>query len=132
MFLLRAYMPERFRHAHKSVRHADEEPTPAVEPLGQALLRLEPVAPEQPHLLMPPDDLETELQCAHILNGVLPRWYRGRDEISPPEEAVLGKEFERALEAAKRAAAGLPPLDDREEPEDSGGADGFDDERFLG
>lgn len=110
-FILRAYLPERFRYAHKSIRHADEEPPPEAEPLGEAIRRLEPVPPENPQLLMPPDELETELQCADILQGELPRWYRGAPLEQTPAEAPLGEDFERRLEAAKRAAAGLPPED---------------------
>jgi hypothetical protein len=101
MFLMRAYMPDRFRHAHNSIRHADEEASPGAEAVGQAIRRLEPVAPENPHLLMPPDELETELLCANICGGELPRWYRGRPEIDEPIDAPLGEEFERLLAQAK-------------------------------
>jgi len=45
MFLLRAYMPDRFRHAHHNVRHPDEAPPPAIEAVGAALSRLEPSLP---------------------------------------------------------------------------------------
>lgn len=106
MFLLRAYLPDRFRHAHKSVREAGEEPPPLAEPVGAALLRLEPVAPDQPHLLMPPDELEIALQCADLMEGKLPHWHRGRAEFAEPVEAPLGEEFERMLADAKRAGAG--------------------------
>lgn len=105
-FLLRAYMPERFRHAHKSVRCADEELPPEVEPLDEAIRRLEPVPPEQPHLLMSPDELEDALFVADELGGRLPPWYGGEREQAPPVEPPLGEEFERQLAAAKRAASG--------------------------
>jgi hypothetical protein len=114
MFLLRAYMPERFRHAHKGVRYPHEELPPTLECVDQAIRRLEPVAPEQPHLLMPPDELETELQCARILEGQLPHWYRGRPEITEPVESALGKEFERLL----TEATGDPFLKSHEDEED--------------
>ena len=112
MFLLRAYMPERFRHAHKSVREPREPPPPATEPLAEALHRLEPVAPEEPHLLMPPDELETALQCTHILSGELPHWHRGRPEIEEPVESPLGVEFERLLAEAKGEAPPRSPGED--------------------
>lgn len=101
-FILRAYFPERFRHAHKSIRHADEEPPPEVEPLGEAIRRLEPVPPESPHLLMPPEELESALECAHALPGELPHWHRGQAGPAEPVEAPLGDDFERLLAAAKR------------------------------
>lgn len=54
MFLLRAYHPDRFRHAHKDVRHADEAPLPAAMPVAAAVASLAPVTPDAPHQLMPP------------------------------------------------------------------------------
>lgn len=110
MFLLRAYMPDRFRHAHRSLRAPAEPPPPEAAPIAEALRRLEPVAPEAPHLLMPPDELEVTLDMAEIGDGRLPHWHRGQGDAEPPEEISLGPEFERELENAKRQAAGLPPL----------------------
>jgi hypothetical protein len=120
MFLLRAYMPERFRHAHRSARAPAEPPPPAAEPIAEALLRLEPVAPADPHLLMPPDDLAVALDCAEIGDGRLPHWHRGRGDAEPVSQESLGPEFERLLENAKRQAAGLPPLPDERAREDWG------------
>lgn len=68
--------------------------------------RLEPVAPEQPRLLMAPDELKDALYCADLLDGELPHWHRGRPDPIPP--APVDEEFERELEKAKRAAAGMP------------------------
>ena len=82
MFLLRAYHPDRFRHAHHSTRFPDEQPPPAIEAVGEALRRLEPIPPEQPHLLMAPDELADELFMADALNGELPHWRRGQPELS--------------------------------------------------
>ena len=78
MFLLRAYMPERFRHAHKSERRAEEGSPPAPPPVADALLTLEPVQPPDPHLLMSPEELATELEVAHLMDGELPHWYRAK------------------------------------------------------
>jgi hypothetical protein len=112
MFLLRGFMPERFRYAHRDLRQADEPPPPPELPLDQALAQLLPVAPPEPHKLMAPDDLEVAIQCADILDGTLPHWHRGRGDAEPPEAAPLGPEFERQLENAKREANGEPPLGD--------------------
>jgi hypothetical protein len=116
-FLMRAYFPDRFRHAHQSIRHADEEPPPQAEPLGDAISRLEPVPPKNPHLLMPPEELETAVECAHILPGELPHWHRGRaEQPAGPAAAPLGDDFERALAQAKGEA---PAGDPDEPPEDA-------------
>jgi hypothetical protein len=124
MFLLRAYMPERFRAAHQSLRQPGEAPAPADLPVAEALLRLEPAAPADPQLLMVPDELECALQVADLGDGRLPRWHRGQGDAEPPPEPAPGPDFERALEAERRAAAGLPPEPDEDDAEDG-------DDRFL-
>ena len=101
MFLLRAYMPERFRHAHRDWRRADEDLPPAPPPMEEALRRLEPVTPAEPHTLLPPDELEVALECADILDGELPRWHRGNADLErggPEPDAA----FEERLERVKR------------------------------
>lgn len=110
MFLLRAYHPERFRFAHKDLRSPDEPPPPVLPTLDEALRQLEPVPPEQPHLLMAPDELSVALDVADALNGELPHWHRGRPDYVPA--GPTDEEFERELEKAKRAAAGLPEQSD--------------------
>lgn len=111
MFLLRGYLPERFRHANRDVRAADEPPPPEELPLEEAMARLLPVEPPEPHRLMAPDELESALLCADILPGKLPHWHRGRgDAEDPPPCPGLGPEFERSLENAKREIEGRPPL----------------------
>lgn len=107
MFLLRAYHPDRFRYAHREIRHADEPPLPALPTIEEAMRRLEPVPPEQPHLLIAPEDLDAALDIAEMLDGEVPHWHRGRPDYVPPEPP--NEEFERLLEQAKRVAAGLPP-----------------------
>lgn len=102
MFLLRAYMPDRFRHANRDARAADEPPPPGAARLSEALVALEPVTPPDPHLLMPPEELETELQCAEIMQGKLPHWYRDDPPGPPSPISPLGEEFERRLAWAKR------------------------------
>ena len=113
MFLLRAYMPERFRHAHKTIRHADEEPSPLSEPVSEVIGRLEPVTPDNPHLLMPPDELEAALQVADIMEGKLPSWHRGAVDRPVPAASPLDEEFERMLAKAKGE-----PLAEQDEPGD--------------
>jgi hypothetical protein len=116
MFLLRAYQPERFRHAHRSERAAAEPPPPPAVRVAEAMRLLEPAPPPRPNLLMPPEELETALLCADIADGKLPHWHGYKVE-EPPVEAALGEEFERRLEDAKREAAGLPPLGDHDDEE---------------
>ncbi|HXG82005.1 MAG TPA: hypothetical protein VNJ05_09420, partial [Sphingomicrobium sp.] len=93
IFLMRAYGPERFRFAHRDIRHPNEPLPPALPSVEEAMQRLEPVPPEQPHLLMAPDELDAALEMADLLNGELPHWHRGGPD--DPSEAPLGAEFER-------------------------------------
>jgi len=105
MFLLRAYMPERFRHAHRD-RYEPGEPLPRPEPpVEEAIRRLAPVEPAEPHRLLPPDELEDALLIADTGTGELPHWHLGRGDAEPPPPP--DPEFERLVEEAKRAAA--PP-----------------------
>jgi hypothetical protein len=107
MFLLRAYQPERFRHAHLDRRHPSEPPAPPAPPVEQAIRALEPVAPPEPHRLMEPEDLDTAIQCADIMDGELPHWHRYKtDRDYHSIESPLGPEFESALEWIKREVAG--------------------------
>lgn len=115
-FLLRAYFPDRFRFAHMDVRHASEPPPPELPTLHEAMERLEPVRPENPHLLMAPDELENALDMADLLDGDLPHWHRGRPDVLPPDPP--NEEFERQLEKAKRAAAGMPQAADPDDQEE--------------
>jgi hypothetical protein len=125
MFLLRAHQPDRYRHAHQNVRQPSEPPPPELPPVAEALRSLEPETPPEPHRLMSPDDLETAIECADILDGTLPHWHRYKGFEGPPVKFPLGEEFERRLEAAKREAAGLPPEPDEEEGEEDGDEDAF-------
>lgn len=99
MFLLRAYMPERFRHAHRDWRSPEEALPPAPMPMEEALARMTPVAPEAPHALLSPDELEDAVACAEILDGRLPHWREGERDAAPnpPENA----EYEAMVERMK-------------------------------
>lgn len=113
MFLLRAYMPDRFRHASRDVRDPSEAPPPVIEPMSRALALLDPPMPAPPHTLFEAEQLDIRLQCAHIMEGVIPE--RHRAEPAPlPVAMPLGEAFERELEDAKHESSGLPPLDDDE------------------
>ena len=65
MFLLRAYHPERFRHANKDTRPADEAPPPPATPVTQAISSLAPVTPAEPHLLSSPATLDAAVARAN-------------------------------------------------------------------
>ncbi|WP_375392327.1 hypothetical protein [uncultured Sphingomonas sp.] len=65
MFLLRAYHPDRFRHAHQDGRSPrDETRPPAAAAVPPIVASLAPVTPEQPHLLMPPQTLQWQVEDA--------------------------------------------------------------------
>lgn len=99
MFLLRAHLPERYAHAHRAERPDGAPPAPQTAPVAEALARIEPALPAEPHKLMPPEDLDVEVQVADMMDGKLPQRYRPL----PPEPPLMpgGEEFERRLEAAK-------------------------------
>lgn len=96
MFLLRGFMPDRFRYAHRDLRTADEPPPPPELPLDEAVARLVPVEPPAPHLLLPPEDLEDALDIADMLDGELPHWHRGRGD-EEPDLTSISPELERML-----------------------------------
>ncbi len=108
MFLLRAYMPDRFRAADVDPRLIDHLPPLALAPVSEALARLEPVAPDQPALLMAPDERCDAYDMADLLNGKIPHWHRGRGDSEPSPEVPVDAAFEEALERAKHEAAGIP------------------------
>ena len=63
MFLMRAYLPDRFRHAHESLRQPSEPPAPALPSVPEALVALTPEVPAEPHRLMAPDRLDDASQA---------------------------------------------------------------------
>jgi hypothetical protein len=130
-FLMRAYLPDRFRHAHQAVVNPGETPPPALPPIDEVLQLLAPVTPDQPALTMSPQELADEVEIADAGNGRLPHWYRGgefdagvdlRDvdpalSGAPPAQRkenpdgsclspALDEAFEKIVEEAKRAADG--------------------------
>lgn len=73
MFLLRAYRPDRFRHAHRDERTASEAPSPRDLPVAAAIQAMYPVPPE-PHKLMPPDELSEEVFTARQIADIDARY----------------------------------------------------------
>lgn len=106
MFLLRAYMPGRFRHAHRDWRASDEALPPAPEPMDKVLAQLEPVPPAQPHLLLAPDELEDAVFVADTLPpGELPHWHRGEGdaEAGAEESRMLDEKHDRMMRDLEEA-----------------------------
>lgn len=97
MFLLRAHQPDRYRYAAREVRQADEPPAPPLPPVAEAITRLAPVKPPEPHALLELDELECRLQVADLSGGELPRWHHP-DPWSHPA-SVREREAERKVDA---------------------------------
>ena len=104
MFLLRAYMPERFRHAHRDWRSPDEALPPAPAPMEEVLRRIEPVPPAEPHKLLPPDELEDELLIADMMDGELQLHHRGTGDTVNPW--MPSAEWEARMDALKHPKRG--------------------------
>lgn len=77
-FLLRAYFPERFRHAARDSRAPDETAPPAEPPVPDAVAALGPVTPAEPHQLTPPDRMAELIEGARACAEV--------DALYPPDE----------------------------------------------
>ena len=104
MFLLRAYMPDRFRHAHRDWRSGDEALPPPPVPMEEVLRRIEPVPPAEPHKLLPPDELEDELRIADTLDGELPHYHRGTGDGENPWRPDA--EWEAKMDALRHPKSG--------------------------
>jgi hypothetical protein len=131
MFLLRAHQPERYRHAHQSVRHPAEASLPPVTPVAEAIATLEPIQPPEPHKLTPPAELDVDIQVADMcaeMGEDLPPWHRHTRPEPEWVESPLGEEFERRLEAAKAEADAASRYGMDEEDEDWDEADAVDDD----
>lgn len=102
MFLLRAYMPGRFRHAHRDWRASDEALPPAPVPMAQVLERLEPVTPAEPHKLLAPDELADAVTVAELMDGDLPHYHRGTgDAENPCVDPAFDARLERTLQEGR-------------------------------
>lgn len=107
MFLLRAHLPERYGPLREGTSAPAAPPPPEV---GDALVKLTPVAPPEPHLLMAPEERETAMQCAELLDGKLPSWRTREPELAPSQEQEA--DMDRRLEESRRAMEA--PYDRRE------------------
>lgn len=101
MFLLRAHQPDRYRHADARARHPNEAPPPVALPMAEAIGRLEPAMPPDPHLLIPPDTLESRLLVADICEGDLPHWHRDPPVDEPWVPTAADKEIDRILDQVR-------------------------------
>lgn len=108
MFLMRAHMPDRYRHAHLGARYPSEPAAPPSVPVAEALATLVPVTPPEPHSLSSPEDLDVAIEVADFLDGEMPHWRVDPDlrDRDAPEESI-SPEFEAQLEEIKWANA--PP-----------------------
>lgn len=95
--ILRAYLPERFRHATRDERRPDEALPPTAPSLPQVTATLAPVTPAQPHRLTAPD------RMAVMIDGA-----RGRAEA----EALYPRD-EREPYAAPIVESGHPAAAER-------------------
>lgn len=104
MFLLRAHLPHRYRHAHRDAMQPGETlPPPQAEPLAQALARLEPVVPADPHRLVSPADFDNDVEVADMCDGELPPWFNPRPRVYERAPLLPEKELERRWAEAEAA-----------------------------
>ncbi|WP_404373135.1 hypothetical protein AB5I39_07410 [Sphingomonas sp. MMS24-J45] len=101
MHLMRAHHPALYGRSHLDTRPAA---APALPPVAEALAALSPVTPPDPHLLMPPDELETALEVADLGDGRLPHWYRDPDP-NPiyQEDSAFEAKLQACLDEARAA-----------------------------
>ncbi len=119
MFLLRAHMPERYGHAHRTIsapHDRDRPEAPRIASVAQAIALLEPTMPDNPAALLTEQALCDRLQDIQDLDGadfVLPQDASGqilRDRSHRIEEQrVADIELDRRLEWAKIGVAPPPP-----------------------
>lgn len=109
MHLLRAYRPERFRHAHESVRRPGETPPPALPPVAQAVSALLPVPPAEPQRALPPERLAGLVEDARALAGYEANYPRDereryhRPRVEGPHPAALERRTQRRRRERGRA-----------------------------
>lgn len=103
MFLIRAHAPEQYRHAYRDGRDVEEKLPAPLPALSDALRLLEPEPPADPHLLMPPDELEDALFCADLLDGELPHWRRDRDPEAAARPTAMGVQIDGMFDEVRRA-----------------------------
>ncbi len=106
--LLRAYLPGRFRHAHRDAIAPGESPPPAEPRVAEAAAALAPVQPAEPHRLMPPEQMAelidgargvAEVEQLHPLDEREP--YRPRRAEQPHPRSVEKRRSRHLREAAR-------------------------------
>lgn len=127
-FLLRAYFPDRFRHATRDTRAPDEPPPPVEPPVAEAVARLAPVTPAEPHKLMPPERMANFIDGARgvaDVNALYPL-----DEREPYERKRMEEPHPWSVEKRRRRHHRDAEREDREAAREarSGGAAGYGDE----
>jgi hypothetical protein len=111
MFLLRAYHPDRFRHAHKDERRTDEAVPQPSRPAPEAVAALAPVTPAEPHLLMPPEELDHRVELARETAEMLAAV--PCDERDHWKVQTVGKQHPRVAMRARRNRYGRDKRQDR-------------------
>lgn len=114
MFIMRAYLPDRFRFAHDDVRQRHEPPVCAELPVHQAVAALAPVTPADPARLTPPDELAEQIITARQVGEVYARYPIDEQEryVSPGEDQTRW--------AAAEPRVPEPAFTDRQFGEDAG------------
>ena len=99
MFLLRAYHPERFRHANKDTRNPQEVTPPPAQPVPAVVEALAPVAPAEPHRLCTPERLDTLLDTTEAMMRV-EQWHPS-DDREPYRRPSVPADDERVTARAR-------------------------------
>lgn len=115
MFLLRAYLPERFRYAGRETRAPGEPAPPPLACVAEAIALIGPPVPGAPHLDLDARTLAERLATTRDADGRMPERFDVDARPDPaPEQMPMGDDFERMLDDAKREGRGRPPFDDAE------------------
>jgi hypothetical protein len=113
MFLLRAYMPDRFGGAGPDARPSHSS-LPALAPVAAAIERLMPAPPADPHLLMDEDRLGMAIKIADYNDGELQMRHRDPAPMGINNKVPVDEKAERLLEDSKRMNAGERAMTDHE------------------
>lgn len=79
-FIMRAYLPDRFRHAHEGMIRPNEAPPAPELPFADALAALMPPVPPDPHLTLAPDALADLVEHERVMAEIHERYPRDERE----------------------------------------------------